>query len=175
MRRKVNTRHSSSNIASGPAFAGAAFPKRAAKDHPRWIQSNRLSQPAALSSAEAAAPVPARLILHRAHSRYRRRLARCASPKPTSLLRRSISARCVYYRARASPGREARRRDRRLPSSKSAVSILQLWCILNAMRVDDRLALSQLWGSRRATWPRKRRRQRRQPRRKRSSRPAKFS
>jgi len=42
-----------------------------------------------------------------------------------------------------------------------------------SMHVDCRLASSQLLGSRRATWPRKRRRQRRQrrqPRRKRSSR-----
>jgi len=40
-----------------------------------------------------------------------------------------------------------------------------------SMPVDCRLASSQLLGSRRATWPRKRRRQRqrRQPRRKRSS------
>ena len=46
---------------------------------------------------------------------------------------------------------------------------------LESMHVDCRLASSQLLGSRRATWPRKRRqrRQRRQPRRKRSSRSAK--
>src|SRR5260370_41195025 len=39
------------------------------------------------------------------------------------------------------------------------------------MHVDSRFALSQLWGSLRATWPRKRRKQRRQrrPRRKRSN------
>ena len=44
-----------------------------------------------------------------------------------------------------------------------------------SMHVDCRLASSQLLGSRRATWPRKRRqrRRRRQPRRKRSSRSAK--
>jgi acyl-CoA synthetase (AMP-forming)/AMP-acid ligase II len=45
-----------------------------------------------------------------------------------------------------------------------------------SMHVDCRLASSQLLGSRRATWPRKRRRQRRQrrqPRRKRSSRSTK--
>ena len=42
------------------------------------------------------------------------------------------------------------------------------------MRVECRLALNQPWGSRRATWPRKRRRQRRrQPRRKRSNRSTK--
>ena len=41
-------------------------------------------------------------------------------------------------------------------------------------RVECRLALNQPWGSRRATWPRKRRRQRRrQPRRKRSNRSTK--
>jgi hypothetical protein len=37
------------------------------------------------------------------------------------------------------------RRERRLPSSKRAVSILQLWCTLTFMHVDARLALNQSW------------------------------
>jgi hypothetical protein len=80
------------------------------------------------------------------------------------------------HHARASSARMPRRRDGRLPCSKRAVSILQLWCNLKSMHVDTRLALSQLLGLRRVTWPRKRRRQRRQrrqPRRKRSNRSTK--
>jgi hypothetical protein len=39
-----------------------------------------------------------------------------------------------------------KRRERRLPSSKPAVSILQLWCTLTFMHVDARLALNQFFG-----------------------------
>jgi len=81
------------------------------------------------------------------------------------------------HHARASSARMSRRCDGRLPCSKRAVSILQLWCNLKSMHVDTRLALSQLLGLRRVTWPRKPRRQkrqpRRQPRRKRSNRSTK--
>ena len=52
--------------------------------------------------------------------------------------------------------------DRRLPSLKHAVSILQLWCTVYFVHVD-RLALNQL-GSRRGIWPRKRRKRRRRRR-----------
>ena len=39
-----------------------------------------------------------------------------------------------------------KQRERRLPSSKRAVSILQLWCTLTFMHVDARLALNQSFG-----------------------------
>jgi hypothetical protein len=40
---------------------------------------------------------------------------------------------------------ESQAHHRRLPSSKRAVSILQLWCTLTFMHVDARLALNQSW------------------------------
>jgi hypothetical protein len=65
--------------------------------------------------------------------------------------------------------RNALRCDRRLPSSKRAVSILQLWCTLY-LCMSRSTCIEPTLGSRRATWLRKRRRQRRRPaRRKRSS------
>ena len=76
------------------------------------------------------------------------------------------------HHASATSGHKSRPR---LPSSNRAISILQLWCILNVCM--SMLDLSQLLGPRRATWPRKRRkqrRQRRQPRRKRSNRSTKI-
>jgi hypothetical protein len=42
---------------------------------------------------------------------------------------------------------ESQALHRRLPSSKRAVSILQLWCTPTFTHVDARLALNQLFGT----------------------------
>ena len=73
------------------------------------------------------------------------------------------------HRERGLRTRNALRCDRRLPSSKRAVSIFQLWCTLY-LCMSRSTCIEPTLGSRRATWLRKRRRQRRRPaRRKRSS------
>src|SRR6516164_3972422 len=48
---------------------------------------------------------------------------------------------CQRIAKRLFATRKSATRDRRLPSSKRAVSILRLWCTLPFMRVDDRSAL----------------------------------
>jgi hypothetical protein len=63
---------------------------------------------------------------------------------------------------------DALRLDCRLPCSKRAVSILQMWCTLY-LCMSMSTALNSTMGSRRVIWPRKQRRQKRRPvRRKRS-------
>jgi hypothetical protein len=68
--------------------------------------------------------------------------ARMFSIKALSL-RPCVVSEC---RKRASCTQTSQRCERRLPSSKRAVSILQLWCTLTFMHVDARLALNQLFG-----------------------------
>jgi hypothetical protein len=98
--------------------------------------------------------------------------AGCVTPRQCQRGRFQTRKRARLHASRDSSRLKSRkRRHHRLPSSKLAVSILQLWCTLTFMQVDARLAFEPIVGSRRATWPRKqrRRRQRRRlPRRKRS-------
>ena len=66
------------------------------------------------------------------------------SREQTRLLRANAST--PSYAIAHRPLEYRKRRARRLPSSKHAVSILQLWCTLTFMHVDARLALNQSCG-----------------------------
>ena len=87
--------------------------------------------------------------------------------KASSAVLRELSARQRIAK-RLFSTRNSATCERRLPSSKRAVSILRLWCTLAFVHVDPRPALKM--GSRRARWPRRRRRQKRRRRRRRPPR-----